>query len=426
MGSDALLVALVAALVAVAGFLAMAETGLTRMGEARATALAAEERRGGRALAGLVRHPERFLGPLLLAILACQLVAATLVGVVAERHLGPAGIAVAAAVEVAVIFVFAEAAPKTWAVQHRDRAALLAAPPVSLLARSRLLRLPTRALVGLSNVILPGKGLREGPFVSEAELLATADLAAEAEAIEARERAWIRSIIDFGDTVVRAVMVPRPDMVTVPAAATVREALDLAIGAGLSRLPARDPSVDEIAGLAYARDLMRAAHDHRGDDPVRPVLRPAHFVPETKRVAELLAEMQDAHFHMAIVVDEYGTTAGLVTLEDLVEELIGEITDEYDIGEPLIEPRGEGTVYVNGRARIDELNELLGTDLPEGDWDTAAGLLCALLGHIPAVGENATCGDHTLRAERVRGRRVTRNSITPRTPRAYTDTDSRP
>jgi CBS domain containing-hemolysin-like protein len=412
-GSDAVLAVVVAVLVAVSGFLAMAETGLTRMARARAAALEAEGRRGARALAGLVRHPERFLGPLLLTILACQLVAATLVGVLAERHLGPPGIAVAAAVEVAVIFVFAEAAPKTWAIQHHDRAALLAAPPVRLLARSRLLRLPTRALIALANVALPGKGLRRGPFVSEAELLATADLAAEAEAIEARERTWIRSIIEFGDTVVREVMVPRPDIVTVPAAATVREALKLAVDAGLSRLPAIDPTIDEIAGVAYARDLMHARHDEGDTEPVRSLLRAAHFVPETKPVAELLAEMQDGHFHMAIVVDEYGGTAGLVTLEDLVEELIGEITDEYDVEEPLVEPHGDGTAHVNGRIRIDELNELLGTDLPEGDWDTAAGLLCALLGHIPTVGEAATCGAHTLRAERVRGRRVTRISLTP-------------
>jgi putative hemolysin len=414
MGSDAILLAVVVALVALAAFLAMAETGLTRMGEARAAGLEAEGRRGGRALIGLVRHPERFLGPLLLAILACQLVAATLVGVLAERHFGPAGIAVAAAVEVAVIFVFAEAAPKTWAIQHHDRAALLAAPPVGLLARSRLLRLPTRGLVALANLLLPGKGLRQGPFVSEAELLATADLAAEAEVIEPRERTWIRSIIDFGDTVVREVMVVRPDMVTVPAAATVGKALDLAVNAGLSRLPALDPTIDEIAGLAYARDLMRALKDERAGDPVRTLLRPAHFVPETKRVSELLAEMQDRHFHMAIVVDEYGTTAGLVTLEDLVEELIGEITDEYDIEEPLVEPHGDGTAFVNGRIRIDELNDLLGTDLPTGEWDTAAGLLCALLGHIPVTGETATYGDQMLRAERVRGRRVTRISLRPR------------
>jgi uncharacterized protein (DUF2267 family) len=299
MSSDAVLAVMVAVLVTVAGFLAIAETGLTRMGEARAAALEAQGRRGGRALTGLVRHPERFLGPLLLMVLACQLVAATLVGVLAERHLGPAGIAVAAALEVAVLFVFAEAAPKTWAIQHHDRAALLAAPPVRVLARRRLLRLPTRPLVALSNVVLPGRGLRQGPFVSEAELLATADLAAEAEAIEPRERSWIRSIIDFGDTVVREVMVPRPDMVTVPAAATVAEALELAVDAGLSRLPALHiPAPGETATCG---DHMLRAERVRGRRVTRIRLMPrAH----TGAEVAVLRDVGAAEFHTTSVSED--------------------------------------------------------------------------------------------------------------------------
>jgi Mg2+/Co2+ transporter CorC/nucleotide-binding universal stress UspA family protein len=216
---------------------------------------------------------------------------------------------------------------------------------------------------------------------------------------------------NFRDTVVREVMVPRPDMVTIPAAATVREALELAVVAGVSCLPALDPTIDQIAGLAHARDLVRAQQDGRGGDSIRRLLRPAHFVPETKRAAELLSEMQDGHFDMAIAVDEYGGTAGLATLKDLVEELIGETPDEHDVEERLVEPQGDGTVSVSGSIRVDELNELLGTELPTGDWDTAAGLLCALLGRVPTAGEAATCGEHELRAERVWGRRVTRISI---------------
>lgn len=144
----------------------------------------------------------------------------------------------------------------------------------------------------------------------------------------------------------------------------MRAALDLAVAAGASRLPALDPTIDDVVGVAYARDLVRALDDEQGGQPVRPLLRPAHFVPETKRIAELLSEMQDRHFHMAMVVDEYGGTVGLVTLEDLVEELIGEIPDEHDVEERLIEPHGDGTVHVSGSIRIEELNQLLGTDLP--------------------------------------------------------------
>jgi putative hemolysin len=191
----------------------------------------------------------------------------------------------------------------------------------------------------------------------------------------------------FGDTPVREVMVPRPDIVTIPAGATVREALDKAVDAGLSHLPALDLTIDEIAGVAHARDRLGALDADRGGGPIRTLLWPAHFVPETKRMAELLAEMQDGHVQIAIVVDEYGGTAGLVSLEEL---------------EPLVEPRGDGTVHVSGRIRIAELDDQLGTDLPAGDWDTAAGLLCARLGHIPAAGETATCGNHTLGAEQMR------------------------
>jgi putative hemolysin len=413
---DVAILAAVAILLALAAFFGMAETGLTRMGQARATALEAEGRRGGGALASLVRQPERFLGPLLLMALASQLVAATLVGVLAERRLGPTGIAAATVGVVIVTFVFAEAAPKTWAIQHHDRAALLTAPIIRALAATPLLRVPTAALVGLANAILPGKGLRRGPFVSEAELLAIADMAAEHEVIERREQAWIRSIIEFGETVAREAMVPRTDMVTAPATATVSEVLDLSVDAGLSRLPVLDPTIDDVAGIVYARDLMEARHEDRSDEPVRSLARPAHYVPETKRIADLLPEMQQGQFHLAIVVDEHGGTAGLVTLEDLIEELVGEIADEYDVEEPLVQPDADGTTHVSGRIRIDELNQLLGTDFPEGDWDTAAGFVCALLGHIPAEGETATYGEHTFRAERVRGRRVIRLHLAKRAP----------
>ncbi|HET6951562.1 MAG TPA: hemolysin family protein [Acidimicrobiales bacterium] len=414
MSADAALVAAIVVLAGLAAFLAMAETSLTRTSPARAAGLRAEHRRGSEALARLTDHPERFLGPLLLVVLICQLVAATLVGVLAGRHLGPVGVAAAAAGEIIVFFALAEAAPKTWAMQHHDHAALLAAPVVTVLAGLPFLRLVTRALIGLANVVLPGKGLRQGPFVSEAELLAMADVAAEQEVIERRERAWIRSTIEFGDTVVREVMVPRPDMVTTKVAATVQEAMDVAMAAGLSRLPAVDPSIDDVTGLVYARDLMRAQREGRSAEPVRHLLRPAHLVPETKRIAELLPEMQRGRFHMAIVVDEYGDTAGLVTIEDLVEELVGEIADEYDVEEPLVEPHGDGAVRISGRIRIDEVNDLLGLGLPHGDWDTAAGFVCALLGHLPAEGEAADYGDYTLRAERVRGRRLGRIRVTRR------------
>ena len=194
----------------------MAETALTRMNKVKAMALAEEQPRRGRALLRLVGHPERFLNPLLLVLLVCQLVQATLVGILAERLFGAIGVVIATVVNVVIVFVFAEAAPKTWALQHPERAALLVARPVAALVAFPPMRMVSRGLIGITNVILPGKGLKKGPFVSEEELLALADVAVEDDVIEHEERELIESIIEFGDTVVREVMVPRPDMVTVP------------------------------------------------------------------------------------------------------------------------------------------------------------------------------------------------------------------
>jgi len=400
-------------LVAASGGLALAETALTRMNLVRALTLQEQGRRGSAQLARLMERPERWLNPLLLLTLACQLVAATLVGYVADDVFGPWGVAAATAFEVVFIFVVAEAVPKTWAIQHGDRAAIWSAPPVDALARFPPLRLLARGLIGIANVLTPGRGLTRGPFVSEQELLTMADVAVAEEVIEGGERALIHSIIEFGDTVVREVRVPRPDMVAVEADRTISQVLELAIAEGYSRIPVFDDGIDDIIGIVFTKDLIRTARGGDADAPVRTAVRPAHFVPETKRVSELMREMQGEKFHMAIVVDEYGGTAGLVTLEDLIEELVGEIVDEYDVEEPLIEWLPNGDSRVNARMPVDELNDLLHAHLPESDdWDSVGGLLLNVLGHVPATGEFADVAGWRLTAERVQGRRIGRVRLT--------------
>jgi len=238
-----------------------------------------------------------------------------------------------------------------------------------------------------------------------------ADAAASQSVIEREERTLIHSIIDFGDTVVREVMVPRPDMVVVESTAKVSDAIEISIVAGFSRIPVFGQGIDDILGVVFLKDLMKTEREGRTDDPVSTIMREAHFVPETKRVSELMREMQATKFHQAIVVDEYGGTAGLVTLEDLIEELVGEIEDEYDVQEPPIEQLNDGGVRVSARMSIDEVNELLGADLPEGDWDTVGGLVYGLLGHVPIEGETVECEGRKLSAERVQGRRIGRVRI---------------
>jgi putative hemolysin len=410
---DVVELAVVVALVVVAAFLAGAETALTRMNLVKALTLQDNGRRGAGRLVRLMEHPERWLNPLLFVNLLCNMVTATLVGLVAHDLLGFWGVAASVVLEVVIIFVVAEAVPKTWAVQNPAASSLLAAPLVAGLTSFPPVRLLATGLIRLSNLVLPGEGLRRGPFVSEEELLTMADVAVVEDVIEGEERALIHSIIEFGDTVVREVRVPRIDMVAVEAPATVAEVLERAIAAGYSRIPVYDDGIDDIVGIVFTKDLMRAARDNRTDEPVRELLRAAHFVPETKRVAELMREMQREKFHMAIVVDEYGGTAGLVTLEDLIEELVGDIVDEYDVEEPLIEWLPNGDSRVNARMAVDEVNDLLHARLPEdGDWDSIGGLLLNLLGHLPAEGESADAAGWRLTAERVQGRRIGRVRLT--------------
>lgn len=410
--SDVLSAVAVLFLLCMSGFFAMAETSLTRMSRIRAGALIEEKRRGSAALRRLVEHPERFLNPLLLLILACHLVIASLMSLLAAELFGSWGVVGGIVLEIGLVFVVAESMPKTWAVQNADRAALLTAPAVAAISGLPPVQLISRGLIRLSNILLPGKGLKHGPATSEQELLAMADAAVDEDVIERREHEMIHSIIEFGDTVVREVMVPRRDMITVQAGVTVADAAKVAIDAGFSRLPVTGESKDDIAGVIYAKDILRALRDGGDDAPVSGLIRPARFCPESKRVSEVMREMQAQKFHLAVVLDEYGGTAGLVTLEDLLEELVGEIVDEYDQEEAEIERLPHGDVRVNARMLIEDLNDLLEVAWPAEDWDTVGGLLFDRLGHVAVEGETVEYEGHLLRAEKVKGRGIGRVRIT--------------
>lgn len=391
-----------------AALLALAETSITRMTRSRAVALAQSQPKAGGRVLRIVENLERDLNSIYLSVNIVQTIQAALVGVLAAGLFGAAGVAVGILVNVVVLFVIAEAAPKTWALQHTERAALFTAPVVEF--AGWVLRLPARALIGVANIILPGKGLKKGPFVTEEEILALAEEAMEHAVIEESERDLIESIIDFGDTVVREIMVPRTDMVTIGAAATVAECIDRAIDKGMSRIPVYGESHDDIEGIVYVKDAMRSEREGGADRCVQELIRPAMFVPENKRVAELLAEMQSRRTHMAIVVDEYGGTAGLATLEDLLEELVGEITDEFDDEAPNVEQLPNGDVLVNATLNVDDVNEELDLELPEGNYDSLGGLVFELLGRVPVAGDSVEVAESGVRiiVERLDGRRVVR------------------
>jgi putative hemolysin len=397
----ALLVALI--------FLSVAEMGLSRISRHKAATLADTGGKGGKALLGLVDEPERWVNPLLLTVNICQTVQATLTGIVAGHLFGAAGVAIGVVLNVIVFFVLAEAVPKTYAVIYPERAAKMAARPVAALVRFGPLQLVSRGLIGLTNVIVPGKGLEKGPFVNEQELLGIVEAAAEKGVVEHEERELIESIIEFGDTVAREVMVPRPDIVTIGHDATVTEALDTAIEHGFSRLPVLGGVEDDnMAGLAFTKDLMCAEREGEGAKPVTAYLRAVRFVPENKPVSRLMREMQAEKFHLALVADEYGAISGLITLEDCLEELVGDIVDEHDEEDPTIEHIGESAYIVDGGLSVSDLNELLDDHLPDDNWDTVGGFLFGTLEHVPDEGETVHFNNWTFTVVEMEGRRVRR------------------
>ena len=406
-GTDIVLLISIVVILLVLIALAIAETGLNRISHVKAQALADDNpSKSTEALLELTDKPEKFINPVLVTVTALQTGQAFLTTILADRLVGGWGVVGAFVLNVVVFFVLAESMPKTWAVLHTERAGLATARPTAWLISFWPLRVVSRGLIGLTNVLLPGKGLKQGPFVSEQELLGIVEAAAEDEVIEHEERELIESIIEFGDTVAREVMVPRPDMVIVPHEATISEGLDLAIANGYSRLPVFGPDDADIVGLAYTKDLIRAEREGRGDLAVLDLARPVRFIPENKPVSRLMREMQAGKFHLAIVADEYGDIAGLVTLEDCLEELVGEIVDEYDIEEHTIERLPNGDYLVEGGTSIHDLNELLQCDLPNDDWDTVGGLVFNMLEHVPEAGEAVEVDRLRLSAEEVEGRRV--------------------
>src|SRR5262245_17295576 len=384
----------------------MAETAFTRMNRIRALALADEGSRRGRWLATMLERPEQTLNVLLLLVLVTQMTSAYLLGVLLEGTAGTLGLVIGLVLQIVLFFTIGEVVPKTYAIQHTERAAISVTPVLWFFTNLAPLRALARALIGFANAVLPGKGLKQGPFITEEEIRTMADVAAEEEAIEVEEQRLIHSIFEFGDTVVREVMVPRPDMVCLEADSTMEAALETAIERGFSRMPACEGGSDNVIGLVYMKDLVRLVRDGKGQEPVSEAVRPSVFVPEQKRVAELLREMRTQKFHMAIVVDEHGGVAGLVTLEDLLEEIVGEIVDEYGPDEPAVERLADGTLRVPGRTPIDEVSDELGVELPDTEWDTVGGLVFNLLGHVPDEGEVVRFQDLELRTERVQGRRI--------------------
>ncbi|MFF5441016.1 hemolysin family protein [Streptomyces achromogenes] len=380
------------ALVVVAWLAACAEAGLARVSSFRAEEAVKSGRRGSARLAQVAADPTRYLNVALLVRVACEMAAAALVTYACLQEFSATwqALLVAIGVMVLVSYVAVGVSPRTIGRQHPIHTATAAA--YVLLPLARIMGPVPSLLILIGNALTPGKGFRHGPFASEAELRALVDLAEKESLIEDEERRMVHSVFELGDTLVREVMVPRTDLVTIERFKTIRQALTLALRSGFSRIPVTGESEDDIVGIVYLKDLVRKTHISREaeGDLVSTAMRPAVFVPDTKNAGDLLREMQKDRNHVAVVIDEYGGTAGIVTIEDILEEIVGEITDEYDRELPPVEDLGDDRFRVTARLDITDLGELYGLEeYDDEDVETVGGLLAKALGRVPIAGASA-------------------------------------
>lgn len=408
------LIAGAVALVVVAWLAACAEAGIARVSSFRADEAVRSGRRGSAKLAQVAADPTRYLNVALLVRVACEMAAAALVTYACLQEFAETwhALAVAIGVMVLVSYVAVGVSPRTIGRQHPLNTATAAS--YVLLPLARIMGPIPPLLILIGNALTPGKGFRRGPFASEAELRAMVDLAEKESLIEDEERRMVHSVFELGDTLVREVMVPRTDLVAIERFKTIRQALTLALRSGFSRIPVTGESEDDVVGMVYLKDLARKTHINRDSESelVSTAMRPATFVPDTKNAGDLLREMQQERNHVAVVIDEYGGTAGIVTIEDILEEIVGEITDEYDRELPPVEELADDGCYrVTARLDIGDLGELFGfEEFDDEDVETVGGLLAKRLGRVPIAGASAVVAlpdgrELKLTAESAAGRR---------------------
>jgi CBS domain containing-hemolysin-like protein len=406
---DVWLLIAAATLVLLAGLFSAADAALSSYSRARAEELAGEGRPGAKRLVALLDDAPRNLNTALLLRLLCEIAAIVLVTQLVRevwdgRFWQAAGTSIG--VMLVVSFVVIGVAPRTLGRQHDERVALISAAPLS--AITAILGPIPRLLILVGNAITPGRGFREGPFSTETELRELVDLAEASAVIESGERKMIHSVFELGDTIAREVMVPRNDVVYIERHKNLRQTMSLFLRSGFSRVPVIGENLDEVLGFAYLKDLVRRdfeAPDVEFTQRVEEIMRPAIFVPDSKPVDALLSEMQTMRHHIAVVVDEYGGTAGLITIEDLLEEIVGEITDEYDEEEIEVEELDGGATRVSSRYPIDDLDELFGFDVEEEDVDSVGGLMAKHLGRVPIPGSWVEAHGLRFEAEETAGRR---------------------
>jgi CBS domain containing-hemolysin-like protein len=357
----------------------------------------------------ILEDPPRYLNTALFLRLLAETSAVVLATLMIQDALGGgrwAVVLVSVAVMLVVSFVVIGVGPRTLGRQHSERIALGSA--AMIIAITRVLGPVPHLLILVGNALTPGRGFSEGPFASEAELRELVDLAEASSVIESDERAMIHSVFELGDTIVREVMVPRTDVVYIERHKTLRQAMSLFLRSGFSRVPVVGEDLDDIVGFVYLKDVARRVFDRKDAETTERVdstMRPVLWVPDSKPADDLLREMQQSRKHVAIVVDEYGGTAGLVTIEDILEEIVGEIADEFDRGETPVERLPDGSTRVSSRFPVDDLEELVGVEIDDDEIDSVGGLMGKHLGRVPIPGSTVEVGGLVFKAEEAKGRR---------------------
>jgi CBS domain containing-hemolysin-like protein len=395
-----------------AGFLAGSESAINSISRLYLDELEERSARGVRWVQRVLNEPARYLNVILFVRKAAELTATVLVAQELANYFESLWVAMLTAIVVMLVlsYVVVGVGPRTLGKQHAGSWVV----PASVVAviMSKILGPVTSILIAIGNAITPGKGFKSGPFANEAELRDLVDQAHERGLVEQSEHEMIHSVFELGDTLVRELMVPRTEMVWIEGGKNLRQGLSLALRSGFTRIPVVGEDLDEIVGIAYVKDLARRTHEYRDSEQTEVVsqhIRPAAFVPETKTASELLKEMQRDQIHLAIVVDEYGGTAGLITIEDILEEIVGEIADEYDDDLEEFEWLTEGSqARVSARLHIEDLAERLGFELDEEEFegvDTVGGAMAKSLGRVPIPGSTFALEGWQITAERPVGRR---------------------
>jgi CBS domain containing-hemolysin-like protein len=407
-------IAAIILLLGFAGFLAATESALTSISRVLIEQL--ESKRGGELLRKFSVQPAKYLNVILLVRKSCELTATVLLASILLRNYPSAqAMSLTVLIMVIVSYVVVGVGPRTIGKQHPHTWARAGIGVAFFLAF--ILGPVTKLLIAIGNAITPGVGFRTGPFTNEAELRDLVDQAHERGLVESDEHEMIHSVFELGDTLVRELMGPRTEMVWIEKDKSLRQALSLALRSGFSRVPVIGESIDQIIGIAYVKDLAKRTLDHHDSETTERVeqhMRPATFVPESKIAADLLKEMQRDQIHLAIVVDEYGGTAGIITIEDILEEIVGEIADEFDDGVEAFTWISEGKARAKATLHIEDLADELGIEISEEDFedvDTIGGLMAQKLGRVPIAGSTITVGQYLITSERPVGRRRRISSV---------------